>query len=44
VGRGTSDTSANAEAAKLTRIVSENMGFWLVGYRVFWRELTRLWA
>ncbi|MDE8602143.1 sirohydrochlorin chelatase [Marinomonas sp. RSW2] len=27
VGRGTSDTSANAEAAKLTRIVSENMGF-----------------
>lgn len=27
VGRGTSDTSANAEAAKLTRIVNENMGF-----------------
>ncbi|WP_160063404.1 sirohydrochlorin chelatase [Psychromonas sp. L1A2] len=27
VGRGTSDTQANAEAAKLTRIVSENMGF-----------------
>jgi len=27
VGRGTSDTHANAEAAKLTRIVSENMGF-----------------
>lgn len=27
VGRGTSDTYANAEAAKLTRIVSENMGF-----------------
>ncbi|MCV6576872.1 MAG: sirohydrochlorin chelatase [Cohaesibacter sp.] len=27
VGRGTSDTMANAEAAKLTRIVSENMGF-----------------
>jgi len=27
VGRGTSDTEANAEAAKLTRIVSENMGF-----------------
>ncbi len=27
VGRGTSDTYANAEAAKLTRIVSENLGF-----------------
>ncbi|WP_343562087.1 sirohydrochlorin chelatase [Kiloniella sp. b19] len=27
VGRGTSDTLANAEAAKLTRIVSENLGF-----------------
>lgn len=27
VGRGTSDTSANAEVAKLTRIVNENMGF-----------------
>ncbi len=27
VGRGTSDTHANAEAAKLTRIVNENMGF-----------------
>ena len=27
VGRGTSDTYANAEAAKLTRIISENMGF-----------------
>lgn len=27
VGRGTSDTHANAEAAKLTRIVAENMGF-----------------
>ncbi|WP_022940289.1 sirohydrochlorin chelatase [Psychromonas hadalis] len=27
VGRGTSDSEANAEAAKLTRIVSENMGF-----------------
>ncbi len=27
VGRGTSDTEANAEAAKLTRLVSENMGF-----------------
>lgn len=27
VGRGTSDTAANAEAAKLTRLVSENMGF-----------------
>jgi sirohydrochlorin cobaltochelatase len=27
VGRGTSDCEANAEAAKLTRIVSENMGF-----------------
>lgn len=27
VGRGTSDTDANAEVAKLTRIVSENMGF-----------------
>ncbi|BCE01845.1 sirohydrochlorin chelatase [Marinicellulosiphila megalodicopiae] len=27
VGRGTSDTQANAEAAKLTRIVNENMGF-----------------
>ena len=27
VGRGTSDTQANAEAARLTRIVSENMGF-----------------
>ena len=27
VGRGTSDTDANAEAAKLTRIVNENMGF-----------------
>jgi len=27
VGRGTSDTEANAEAAKLTRIVNENMGF-----------------
>ncbi len=27
VGRGTSDTMANAEAARLTRIVSENMGF-----------------
>ncbi len=27
VGRGTSDIEANAEAAKLTRIVSENMGF-----------------
>lgn len=27
VGRGTSDTLANAEAAKLTRIVNENMGF-----------------
>lgn len=27
VGRGTSDTDANAEAARLTRIVNENMGF-----------------
>ncbi|TEW56525.1 sirohydrochlorin chelatase [Psychromonas sp. RZ22] len=27
VGRGTSDTEANAEAAKLTRLVSEDMGF-----------------
>jgi len=27
VGRGTSDTMANAEAARLTRIVSEDMGF-----------------
>jgi len=27
VGRGTSDTLANAEAARLTRIVCENMGF-----------------
>ena len=27
VGRGTSDALANAEAAKLTRIVAENMGF-----------------
>lgn len=27
VGRGTSDTLANAEAAKLTRIVNEDMGF-----------------
>ncbi|MEO0676973.1 MAG: sirohydrochlorin chelatase [Pseudomonadota bacterium] len=27
VGRGTSDTLANAEAARLTRIVAENMGF-----------------
>ena len=27
VGRGTSDAQANAEAAKLTRIVAENMGF-----------------
>jgi sirohydrochlorin cobaltochelatase len=27
VGRGTSDTYANAEAAKLTRIIAENMGF-----------------
>ncbi|MGY8999133.1 MAG: sirohydrochlorin chelatase [Rhodospirillales bacterium] len=27
VGRGTSDTNANAEAAKLTRIVTENLGF-----------------
>ncbi len=27
VGRGTSDTLANAEAAKLTRIVNENIGF-----------------
>ena len=27
VGRGTSVTSANAEVAKLTRIVSENLGF-----------------
>ncbi|MEM0898403.1 MAG: sirohydrochlorin chelatase [Pseudomonadota bacterium] len=27
VGRGTSDTLANAEAAKLTRIVTENLGF-----------------
>lgn len=27
VGRGTSDTHANAEVAKLTRIVNENMGF-----------------
>lgn len=27
VGRGTSDTTANAEVAKLTRIVNENMGF-----------------
>ena len=27
VGRGTSDTYANAEAAKLTRIITENMGF-----------------
>ena len=27
VGRGTSDTYANAEAARLTRIVAENMGF-----------------
>ncbi|KJZ18571.1 sirohydrochlorin chelatase [Loktanella sp. S4079] len=27
VGRGTSDTMANAEAAKMTRIVSENLGF-----------------
>ena len=26
VGRGTSDTYANAEAAKLTRIVTENLG------------------
>lgn len=27
VGRGTSDTMANADVAKLTRIVNENMGF-----------------
>ncbi|PID36885.1 MAG: sirohydrochlorin chelatase [Rhodobacterales bacterium] len=27
VGRGTSDTLANAEAARLTRIVAENLGF-----------------
>ncbi|MEM7074059.1 MAG: sirohydrochlorin chelatase [Pseudomonadota bacterium] len=27
VGRGTSDTMANAEAARLTRIVTENLGF-----------------
>ena len=27
VGRGTSDTMANAEVTKLTRIVNENMGF-----------------
>ena len=27
VGRGTSDTLANAEAAKMTRIVAENLGF-----------------
>ncbi|MEM7059576.1 MAG: sirohydrochlorin chelatase [Pseudomonadota bacterium] len=27
VGRGTSDTLANAEAVRLTRIVTENMGF-----------------
>jgi sirohydrochlorin cobaltochelatase len=27
VGRGTSDTLANAEAARLTRIVTENLGF-----------------
>ncbi|RVU85361.1 sirohydrochlorin chelatase [Leucothrix sargassi] len=27
VGRGTSDTNANAEAAKLTRIVAEDLGF-----------------
>ncbi|MEM6620776.1 MAG: sirohydrochlorin chelatase [Pseudomonadota bacterium] len=27
VGRGTSDTWANAEAARLTRVVAENMGF-----------------
>ena len=27
VGRGTSDTAANAEAAKLTRIVAEDLGF-----------------
>ena len=27
IGRGTSDVLANAEAAKLTRIVAENMGF-----------------
>lgn len=27
VGRGTSDTMANAEAARLTRIVAENLGF-----------------
>lgn len=27
VGRGTSDTMANAEVSKLTRIVNENMGF-----------------
>ena len=27
VGRGTSDTYANAEAARLTRIVAENLGF-----------------
>lgn len=27
VGRGTSDTFANAEAAKMTRVVSENLGF-----------------
>ncbi|MDE0969938.1 MAG: sirohydrochlorin chelatase [Octadecabacter sp.] len=27
VGRGTSDTMANAEVARLTRIVTENMGF-----------------
>ena len=27
VGRGTSDTMANAEAAKLARIVAENLGF-----------------
>ena len=27
VGRGTSDTEANAEVAKLTRMVNENMGF-----------------
>jgi sirohydrochlorin cobaltochelatase len=27
VGRGTSDVNANAEAAKMTRIVNENLGF-----------------
>ena len=40
VGRGTSDTGANAEAAKLTRIVNENMGFWLGRYRLFRSHLS----